>query len=101
MKIASLLARVRPEQAAEVAARLAGIPGVSLHGTTPDGGRLVVMVEDGEGYAVTDSIIQVSIAPGVLGTTLAYEYTDEAVTPDELAAAMASSKKKYVQEMQA
>ncbi|MDO6386380.1 MULTISPECIES: chaperone NapD [Uliginosibacterium] len=101
MKIVSLLVRVRPEQAAEVAARLVGIAGVSLHGTTPDGGRLVVMLEDGEGYAVTDSILAVSVASGVLGTTLAYEYTDEEVTPDELAAAMASSKKRHVQEMQA
>ena len=93
MRIASLLARVRPEHAATVAASLANIPGVSLHGSTPEGGRLVVMVGDGEGYAVTDSILAVSIAPGVLGTTLAYEYTDEATVPADLAAAFARSKK--------
>ncbi|MBK9217781.1 MAG: chaperone NapD [Uliginosibacterium sp.] len=93
MRIASLLARVRPEQAASVAASLADIPGVSLYGTTPEGGRLVVMVEDGEGYAVSDSIVAVSIAPGVLGTTLAYEYSDEATVPSDITAAFARSKK--------
>jgi len=93
MKIASLLARIRPEQAAEISLRLAGIPGVSLHGSTPDGGRLIVMVEDGEGYAVTDAILAVSTAPGVLATTLAYEYSDEAIAPAELAAAFAKSKR--------
>ena len=101
MKIVTLLVRVRPEQAETIATRLAQIPGVSLHGTTPDGGRLIVMIEDGEGYAVSDSILAVSIEPAVLGTTLAYEYTDDEVTPAELTAAMSSSKKRHVQETQA
>ena len=100
MKIVTLLVRVRPEQVGAVATRLAQIPGVSLHGTTPDGGRLIVMVEDGEGYAVSDSILAVSMAHAVLGTTLAYEYTDEAAAPAELLAAFASSKKQR-QETQA
>lgn len=94
MKIASLLARVRPEEADAVAAGLARIAGVSVHGLTPDGTRLVVMVEDGEGYAVTDSIIAVSTTPRVLGTTLAYEYTDEETAPAELAAAFARGRAK-------
>lgn len=101
MKIVSLLLQILPEQIEAVSSHLLSIPGVSLHGTTPEGGRLVVMIEDGEGYAVTDSIVAVSIAPQVMGTTLAYEYTDEAVTPAELASALSSSKKKHVQEIQA
>jgi nitrate reductase NapD len=101
MKIVTLLLQVRPEQVAEVSARLLEIPGLSLHGLTPEGGRLVVMIEDGDGYSVSDSIVAVSICPLVLGTTLAYEYTDEDVTPAELAAALSSSKKKHVQEMSA
>lgn len=96
MKIVSLLARIRPDEAAEVSARLEAIPGVSLHGLSADGGRLVVMIEDGEGYAVTDSIVAVSICPRVLGTTLAYEYTDEDVAPAEIAAAFAKSRKQEI-----
>lgn len=96
MKIVSLLTRIRPEQAESVATQLATIPGVSLHGTTPDGTRLVVMIEDGEGYAVSDSILAVSNSPEVLGTTLAYEYTDEEVTPAELAAAFSKSGKQEI-----
>lgn len=94
MKIASLLARIRPEEADLVAADLARIPGVSLHGVAPDGGRLVVMVEDGEGYAVSDLILAVSITPRVLGTTLAYEYTDEDATLAEINDAFAKSRAK-------
>lgn len=101
MKIVSLLLQIRPEQREEVSTQLLEIPGVSLHGLTPEGGRLVVMIEDGDDYSVSDSIVAVSIAPNVMGTTLAYEYTDEDVTPAELAAALSSSKKKHVQEIQA
>lgn len=78
MLIVSLLVRIRPDEASEVSTALAGIPGVSVHGLTPDGGRLIVMVEDGEHYSVSDSILALSTTPRVLGTTLAYEYTDEA-----------------------
>lgn len=101
MKIVSLLLQIRPEQREEISAHLLHIPGVSLHGLTPEGGRLVVMIEDGPDYSVSDSIVAVSIAPNVMGTTLAYEYTDEDVTPAELAAALSSSKKKHAQEIQA
>ncbi len=92
MKIASLLARIRHEDAENVAADLARIPGVTLHGMSPDGGRLVVRVEDGEGYAVSDSILAVSTTPRVLGTTLAYEYTDEDATLAEISKAFAKSR---------
>lgn len=93
MKITSLLVRIKPQEAALVSQTLAGIPGLELHGSTPDGGRLIVTIEDGEGYAVSDSILAVSTAPKVLGVTLAYEYTDEAVSAPELAAAFARSRR--------
>ncbi|WP_341648114.1 chaperone NapD [Thauera humireducens] len=40
-------------------------------------GRIVVTVEDGEGWSVTDSILAVNLAPKVQAVTLAYEYTDD------------------------
>ncbi|MDQ7990131.1 MAG: chaperone NapD [Candidatus Dactylopiibacterium sp.] len=98
MRIASLLVRVRPEHVASTTQAIACIAGASLHGLTPDGSRLVVLVEDGEGYAVADSILAVSTAPGVLGTTLAYEYGDDDITPADLAGAFARSRAKQTQE---
>lgn len=77
MKIVSLLVRIRPNEIPQVSTALAGIPGATLHGFTPDGSRLIVMLEDGEGYSVSDSILAVSTTPSVLATTLAYEYTDD------------------------
>lgn len=77
MRIASLVVRAKPEHFAELSETLGEIPGVELHGTSTENGRMVLTIEDGEGYSMTDSILAVSLAEHVLGATLAYEYTDE------------------------
>lgn len=77
MKIASLVLRVRPEHIESLGASLLKIPGVELHGASAELGRLIVTVEDGDGYSMTDSLLAVSLERQVLGVTLAYEYTDE------------------------
>ncbi|QDF99510.1 nitrate reductase [Azoarcus sp. DD4] len=77
MRIASLVVRAKPEHFAELGETLGEIPGVELHGTSTENGRMVLTIEDGEGYSMTDSILAVSLAEHVLGATLAYEYTDE------------------------
>lgn len=77
MKIASLVLRVLPADFPAVEADLAGIPGVELHGKSLEHGRLIVTVEDGEGWSVTDSILAVNLLPKVQALTLAYEYTDD------------------------
>lgn len=77
MKIASLVVRVAPEHIDALKDALLKIPGVELHGASAELGRVIVTVEDGEGYAMTDSLLAVNLAPHVLGVTLAYEYTDE------------------------
>ncbi|NMF88510.1 chaperone NapD [Aromatoleum petrolei] len=77
MKIASLVVRVAPEHIEVLKDALQKIPGVELHGASAELGRVIVTVEDGEGYAMTDSLLAVNLAPHALGVTLAYEYTDE------------------------
>lgn len=77
MRIASLVVRAKPEHFPALREILGEIPGVELHGESIENGRLIVTVEDGEGYSITDSILAVSLAEHVLGATLAYEYTDE------------------------
>lgn len=77
MKIASLVVRILPRDYAEVRAALVRIPGVELHGFAEESGRIILTVEDGDSWAVTDSILAVNLAPKVQGVTLAYEYTDD------------------------
>ena len=77
MVIASLVVRVMPQHISELKRELAKVPGVEVQHEAAETGHLIVTVEDGEGYAVSDSIVAVSIAPNVQGVTLAYEYTDE------------------------
>jgi nitrate reductase NapD len=83
MKIASLVVKAKPEHFPELRAALLTIPGVELHAEATDTGRLVVTVEDGEGYSMTDSILAVNLAKHVLSITLAYEYTDEGLELQE------------------
>lgn len=83
MKIASLVVKARPEHFPELRETLRAIPGVELHGESTETGQLIVTVEDGPGYSVTDSILAINLARHVLSITLAYEYTDEGLEPQE------------------
>lgn len=83
MKIASLVVKAKAEHFPELKEVLLAIPGVELHGESAETGRLIVTVEDGEGYSVTDSILAVNLSKHVLSITLAYEYTDEGLEIEE------------------
>lgn len=77
MNIASLVVRAKPEDFPGVLAFLEEVPGVEVQGKALETGRIVITIEDGDGWSVTDSILKVNLGPGVQGVTLAYEYTDE------------------------
>ncbi|THF61107.1 nitrate reductase [Pseudothauera nasutitermitis] len=83
MNIASLVVRAKPENFARLETQYRDIPGVEVHARCERGGHMVVTVEDGEGYATSDSILAVSTAEHVLSVTLAYEYTDEGLELQE------------------
>jgi periplasmic nitrate reductase NapD len=83
MNIASLVVRAKPEHFALLEELYSGMPGVEVHGRNEQSGHLIVTVEDGEGYATTDSILAVSMAEHALSVTLAYEYTDEGLELQE------------------
>ena len=78
-----MLYEVITAQCAELTRELLQIPGVEVHGTSPDGGRLIVTVEDGEGYSMMDSILAVNVNKRVHGVTLAYEYTGDGIEMQE------------------
>lgn len=76
MKIVSLVLKFVPEHAAAVRAGIEAVPGATVHTDTGDG-RMIVLVEDGDGYSTADSIIEVHKVPHIMSVTLAYEYSDE------------------------
>jgi len=82
MKIVSLVLKFLPEYADAIKPAVEAIPGASVAADSGDG-RMIVLLEDGPGYAVSDSILQVHHIPQVMSTTLSYEYSDEAHALEE------------------
>ncbi|MCL1826105.1 MAG: chaperone NapD [Betaproteobacteria bacterium] len=76
MKIVSLVLKFMPDYADEIKAAVETVPGASVAADSGDG-RMIVLLEDGPDYAVSDSIIQVHQIPQVMSATLSYEYSDE------------------------
>jgi periplasmic nitrate reductase NapD len=83
MKIVSLVLKYLPDHAQAVQLGVEKVPGASVAHDHGDG-RMIVLVEDGEGYAVSDSIILVHQVPHVMSVTLAYEYSDDALALEEV-----------------
>lgn len=82
MKIVSLVLKYFPEHVRAVQLGVEAVDGASVAHDHGDG-RMIVLVEDGEGYAVSDSIIRVHQVPHIMSVTLAYEYSDEALALEE------------------
>lgn len=77
MQVASLLVRALREHIPHLRTALELIPGVQVHDEDVENACLIVTVEDGQGYAVSDSILAVNMAEHVHSATLVYEYTDQ------------------------
>lgn len=76
MKIVSLLLSVRPDRIPSVREELAAIPGVQVHGEASTS-RLVVTIENDGGGDLMPSVLAAQGLPGVLATTLTYEFSDD------------------------
>lgn len=82
MEVSSMILRTRPERIDHVRGQLVAIPGVEVHDDAGDG-RLVVTVEDGEGYKLSDSITRLHEVDGVVAISLVYEYCDNGLETGE------------------
>lgn len=82
MKIVSLVLKFLPEHIAEVRAGILAVPGAAIAYAGGEG-LMIVLIEDGEGYAVSDSILQLHRVPHLMSVTLSYEYSDEAPAFEE------------------
>ena len=76
MNISSVILRARPEALGGVRSSLAAMPGVEIHADGEDG-RLVLTIEDGEGYAPTDIFLKLHELDGVISASLVYQYCDD------------------------
>ena len=76
MKLVSLLLSIHPDRIGSVREALSAIPGAQAHGEPVDG-KLVVTIEDAPGRELMPSILEAQGLPGVLATTLTYEYCDD------------------------
>lgn len=82
MNICSCVVNTQPEQGPLVAAQVAILPGVQVHGGVPEG-RLVLTVED-TGYALAaDTLGALNQIPGVISTVLIYHYGGNDNAPEE------------------
>jgi len=77
MNVTGVLVRARPERFPEVMSALAGIPGVEVHASEMESGRIVVTVEDGEGFSVEASLLKLQLVDGISDASLVYQYSDE------------------------
>jgi nitrate reductase NapD len=73
MNICGVLIHALPDRVGEVAAALAELPGVELHGSA-DEGRLIVTIEDTESTAAVDDLRAIHALPGVVAAALVYHH---------------------------
>jgi nitrate reductase NapD len=79
-----VLVHTRPENLNDVTARIAALPGVEVHQSSPDG-RLVVTIEDIPGRWAGETLTDMQTEPGVLSASLVYHHCE--IAPDRGAAA--------------
>lgn len=77
MNMTGVLVRARPERFPEVMLALGEIPGVEVHMSEIANGKIVVTVEDGEGFSVEASLLKLQLVDGISDASLVYQYSDE------------------------
>ncbi len=87
MNICGVLVHAQPSEVDRIAAALAGLPGVELHGQA-DAGRLIVTVEDTAQTSAVDGLTQIHALPGVVSAALVYHHFE----PDQIEAGDAAKE---------
>lgn len=77
MSVLGVVVRTLPAQRAELAARLAALPGCEL-GPDPGDGRLVIVLESLPGLPAAASMEDIAQWPQVQSLSLVYEHSDPA-----------------------
>ena len=74
MSILGVIVRARNVDAARLRGDFARMPGVEV-GLDPGDGRLILVIEDVGGSSAAASMAEIAQWPGVLNTSLVYEYS--------------------------
>ena len=80
MNISGVLVQSRPDRIAAVTDQLNGLCGVEVHQASDDG-RLIVTVEDTDAKASGDTMVQISLMPGVIAASLVYHHFEPDADP--------------------
>lgn len=75
LHIASLVVHAHPPRLAAISRRIAAMPEVRIHGTSPSG-KLVVTVEGHSAHQVVDQLTAMQRMPGVLNVALVFQHVD-------------------------
>jgi nitrate reductase NapD len=82
INISSAIVYAMPGRADSVRVQVGVLPGVQIHGETPDG-RFIVTVEDVPGASVADTVMQLHRLDGVLSAAMVYQYSDDELQREE------------------
>lgn len=77
MNISGVLVRARPERFPEVIAQLQAMPGTEIHASEIAGGKIVLTIEDGAGYSVEQTMLDVHLIDGISDAALIYQFSDD------------------------
>ena len=73
--IASLLVQARPALLADIADKIARLPGAEVHASDPRG-KILVTLESGSQGSITDSLNRIQGIDGVISAALVYHQVD-------------------------
>ena len=73
--ISSLVVHVRPERVPTATAAIAALTGAEVHAATPEG-KLVVTLETGGTYEITQALTDINAIEGVLSAVLAFHQVE-------------------------
>lgn len=76
MNISSVILRALPERYPQLLAQLAEVPGLEVHGVSPDG-KLILTLEDTNGNGAADTYVKLHDFEGVLSVSLVYQHSDD------------------------
>lgn len=75
MNISSALVHAHPTNATAVAQRLAALPGVEVHGISPEG-KLIVTIESDDDDSTLATYTRIGQLEGVLAAAMIYNQTE-------------------------
>lgn len=83
ISISGVLVHARPERLDAVCARLAAMPGLDIHATTPEG-RLVVTLDESHDPMKGESLMRLHEIEGVLSASMIYHHYEPDVAEQEI-----------------